>query len=199
MARAYYSLVIDHPADTVWSVIRSFEHNAWAGVAGQTVVEDGRKGDQIGSVRRFSNGEKTIRQVLLAHSDIERSYSYAFCDQAPFPVQHYQATLRVTPVVETNRAFLEWWATFDCAPTDHERMINHFEALGFAVWLAQLRRFLRPATPTGPGAGAPPALSASSNPRSNDGGAPPVPTRRAITAMSRARKKAEAYPRSGSR
>ena len=97
MARAYYSTVLDHPADKVWSVIRPFGHYAWAGVTGQTIIEDGKKGDQVGSIRRTSNAEKTIRQILLAHSDCERSYSYAFCDQAPFPVQHYQATIRVTP------------------------------------------------------------------------------------------------------
>jgi Polyketide cyclase / dehydrase and lipid transport len=146
MARAYYSTVLDHPADKVWSVIRPFDHYAWAGVPGRTIIEEARRGDQVGSVRRFSNGEKTIRQILLAHSDCERSYSYAFCDQAPFPVQHYQATIRVTPVVETNTAFVEWWATFDCAPEDHDRRSEQFETLGFAVWLGALRQFMRAAT-----------------------------------------------------
>ena len=32
MARAYYSIVLDHPADEVWKVIRPFDHYAWAGV-----------------------------------------------------------------------------------------------------------------------------------------------------------------------
>jgi Polyketide cyclase / dehydrase and lipid transport len=143
MARAYYSTVLDQPADKVWSVIRAFDHYAWAGVPGQTIIEDARRGDQVGSIRRFSNGEKTIRQILLAHSDCERSYSYAFCEQAPFPVQHYQATIRVTPVVETNTAFVEWWATFDCAPEDHDRLIKQFET----VWLGGLRQVMQAAAP----------------------------------------------------
>jgi hypothetical protein len=142
MARAYYSTVLDHTADKVWSVIRPFDHYAWAGVPGQTIIENGRQGDQVGSIRRFSNGTSTVRQILLAHSDTERSYSYAFCDRAPFPVQHYSATIRVTPVVETNQSFVEWWATFDCAPEDYDRMIKQFQDAGFAVWLRALRQFL---------------------------------------------------------
>jgi len=142
MAKAYWSVVLDHPADRVWSVIRPFDHYSWAGVAGETVIEDGRKGDQVGSIRRFSDGSKTLRQILLAHSDTERSYSYAFCEAPPMPVQHYAATIRVSPVVETNQAFVEWWATFDCAPQDYQRLIAHFERRGFAVWLRGLRQFL---------------------------------------------------------
>jgi hypothetical protein len=142
MARAYYSTVLDNPVDKVWSVIRAFDHYSWAGIPGETIIEDGRKGDQVGSIRRFSNGEMTIRQILLAHSDVDRSYSYAFCDQPPFPVQHYMATIRATPVVDTNQAFVEWWATFDCAPEDHDRMVRHFESAGFAVWLRGLRQFM---------------------------------------------------------
>jgi hypothetical protein len=142
MAKAYYSTVLDHSADEVWRVIRPFDHYSWSGVLGETIIEDGRTGDQVGSVRRFTNGSSAIRQKLLSHSDSERSYCYAFCDQPPFPVQDYRATIRVTPVVETKKAFVEWWATFDCAPENHDRMIERFETEGFAVWLAGLRQFM---------------------------------------------------------
>jgi hypothetical protein len=47
MAKAYYSTVLDHSADQVWSVIRPFDHYAWAGVIAETVIEDGRQGDQF--------------------------------------------------------------------------------------------------------------------------------------------------------
>jgi hypothetical protein len=88
MAKAYYSTVLDHAADKVWSVIRPFDHYAWAGVVAETIIEDGRKGDQVGSVRRVTVGDKTLRQILVAHSDAERSYSYGFASEPPFPVQH---------------------------------------------------------------------------------------------------------------
>ncbi len=144
MAKAYYSTVLDHAAGKVWSVIRPFDHYAWAGVVSETTIEDGRKGDQVGSVRRVIVGDKTLRQILLAHSDIDRSYSYAFASEPPFPVRNYAATIRITPVVDSGKAFVEWWATFDCATPDYERMIDQFENKGFAVWLAALRKFMAP-------------------------------------------------------
>ena len=114
MARSYCSTVLDHRADDVWAVIRSFDHYAWAGVPSETVIEDGKLGDQVSAVRRVSVGDKIIRQALLAHSDADRSYTYALLDPPPYPVRDYVATLRVTPVVESGAAFIEWWATFDC-------------------------------------------------------------------------------------
>jgi len=45
-------------------------------------------------------------------------------------------------VIDGGKAFVEWWATFDCATQDYERMIDQFENKGFAVWLAALRKFM---------------------------------------------------------
>jgi hypothetical protein len=142
MAKSYYSIVLDHPADEVWAVIRPFDHYAWAGVESETIIEDGKTGDQVGAVRRVTAGGNILRQRLLAHSDADRSYSYSFCGAPPFPVRDYQATLRVSPVVADNRSFVEWWATFDCAAEDRDRWVAHFEQQGFAKWLGALRRFM---------------------------------------------------------
>jgi hypothetical protein len=143
MARSYYSTVLDHPADEVWAVIRPFDHYAWAGVPSETVIEQGKRGDQVSAVRRVSVGDKIIRQALLAHSDADRSYTYALLDPPPFPVRDYVATIRVTPVVENEAAFVEWWATFDCAAEERERWTRHFEREGFAKWLGALRAFMQ--------------------------------------------------------
>lgn len=142
MARAYYSTVLDHPAEAVWAVIRPFDHYAWAGVVGETVIEDGRQGDQVGSVRRVSTEGAVLRQKLLAHSDAERSYSYGFCGEPPLPMTGYRATIRVTPVTDGARAFVEWWATFDCAAEERARLVTQFEGTSFPLWLGALRRFM---------------------------------------------------------
>ena len=143
MARSYYSTVPEHHADDVWAVIRRFDHYAWAGVPGRTIIEEGKAGDQVAAIRRVATGDKTIRQILLAHSDLERCYTYVLCDPPPFPVRNYTATIRVVPVVESNQAFVEWWATFDCAAEDYDRWTSHFRDQGFAKWLAALRHFMR--------------------------------------------------------
>jgi hypothetical protein len=146
MAKSYYSIALDHPAAEVWAVIRPFDHYAWAGVESETVIEEGKAGDQVGAIRRVVAGDKIIRQILLAHSDLDRSYTYGLCDPAPFPVRNYVATIRVVPIVETNKTFVEWWATFDCAAKEYDHWTNHFENEGFAKWLAALRRFMQTGT-----------------------------------------------------
>lgn len=142
MADAYYSVVLDHSAEAVWAVIRPFDHYAWAGVEADTIIENGRVGDQVGAIRRVEGGGRVIRQILLSHSDFDRSYSYAVCEPSPLAVSHYVATIRVTPVVADGRSFVGWSATFDCPPAERGRWIRHFEQEGFATWLAALRRFM---------------------------------------------------------
>ena len=146
MARSYYSIVLENPAAEVWATIRAFDSYAWAGVPSETTNEAGKAGDQVGGVRRITAGDRVIRQVLLAHSDLERSYTYALCDPPPFPVRNHVATIRVLPVVESNQAFVEWWATFDCAAEELDRWTGYFEKEGFAKWLAALRQFMGPGT-----------------------------------------------------
>ena len=75
MAKSYYSVVLNHPAQDVWAAIRRFDHYAWAGVLDETLIEEGKAGDQVSAIRRFIISDRTIRQVLLAHSDLDRSYT----------------------------------------------------------------------------------------------------------------------------
>lgn len=142
MAKAFYSIVLDHPADEVWQVIRPFGHYAWAGVDSEVVLEDGKRDDQVGAVRRITAGDSVRRQKLLAHSDLERSYTFCFVGPAPFPIHDYVATLRVTPVAETGQSFVEFSSTFDCALEWRGRWVSHLENEGYAKWLGALRRFM---------------------------------------------------------
>lgn len=138
-------MALDHAADDVWAVIRPFDHYAWAGVESQTTIEDDKAGDQVSAIRRVVAGERIIRQKLLAHSDVDRSYTYSLCDPLPFSVRNYVATIRVAPIVETGQAFVEWGATFDCGADEYDHWTRYFEKEGFAKWLAALRRFMQTA------------------------------------------------------
>ena len=116
MARSYASTVIDAPADNVWERIRDFNGlPVWhSGLIAESEIEDGRTGDQVGGVRSFKLVDGThIRERLLSHSDEERSYTYNF-EKTPFDVDNYCATIRVTPVTDGGKSFVEWWTTFDC-------------------------------------------------------------------------------------
>jgi len=142
MARAYYSTIFAQPADAVWRVIRDFNnYPVWVDGAGESAIEDGRSGDAVGAVRNVLYNGARRRQRLLALSDVERSQSYEFAGDSPLPVRNFAATIRVTPVVDGDRAFVEWWATFDCdAEGQDARMAFLREA--FAGWLESLRRHI---------------------------------------------------------
>lgn len=116
MARSYASTVIDAPADEVWARIRDFNGlSTWhSGLVATSEIEEGRTGDQVGAVRSFTLADGThLREGLLAHSDAERAYTYDF-RKTPFDVDDYRATIRVTPVTDGDKSFVEWWTTFDC-------------------------------------------------------------------------------------
>lgn len=117
MARSYASTVIDAPADEVWARIRDFNGlPTWhSGMVATSEIEEGRAGDQVGSTRSFTltDGSTHIRERLVEHSDEARSYTYNF-QKTPFDVDNYLATIRVTPVTDGGRSFVEWWTTFDC-------------------------------------------------------------------------------------
>jgi hypothetical protein len=126
------------PDAYVWSVIRDFGNYAlWVEDVEETGVEDGRSGDAVGAVRSVRIGETRIRQKLLAHSDHEHSYTYGFCEPSRFAIRDYVATIRVTSIIDGDRAFIEWWATFDVTDADRVRWTTFF-ARSFAMWLASL-------------------------------------------------------------
>jgi len=142
MAKSYYSTIFVQSAETVWSVVRDFNaYPVWVDGAGSSEIECGRSGDAVGAVRRVLYDGRTIRQRLLGQSDVERSQTYAFAEGNAAPVENYRATIRVTPVVDGDRAFVEWWATFDCDPAQRDDRITLFRG-AFAGWLESLRRTL---------------------------------------------------------
>ncbi len=115
MARAYYSTIFQEPAAEIWKIIRDFNnYPVWVGGAGESRIEDGKSGDAVGAVRSVHYRDRHIRQRLLALSDIERSQTYEFCGAPSLPMTGFKATLRVFEIVDGERAFVEWWADFDC-------------------------------------------------------------------------------------
>jgi hypothetical protein len=147
MAKAYYSTIFEQPAAQVWEIVRDFNnYPVWVDGAGESVIEEGKSGDTVGAIRNVLYRERQIRQRLLALSDVERSQTYEFCGAPSLPVMDFRATLRISEVVDGERAFVEWWATFDC---ELERRGDICATLSgwFATWLESLRRSLPPPAP----------------------------------------------------
>jgi hypothetical protein len=143
MARSYYSTVFEQDAAAVWTVARDFNGLAtwWSAAVSECHVEDGKAADQVGAVRSFRLGDATIRERLLALSDLERFYSYEFVGEPPFPVVDYIATLRVTPISD-GRSFVEYSAVFDAGEAERAHWTSSFAADVFDPALKALADYL---------------------------------------------------------
>jgi hypothetical protein len=135
---AYFSTVLDTPAEKVWATVRDFSAYDWAGSEYSATIEDCRGGDAVGAVRRVGD-DGALRQRLLALSDADRSFTYEILPGSPIEVANYQGRLRVRPVVDSGQAFVEWSATFDCAPEEAEHWRRFYAEDRFPTWLEALR------------------------------------------------------------
>lgn len=143
MARSYYSTVFEQTTDQLWDTIRDFgNYSWWTDDPVECHIEQGKSGDMVGAIRNIRINDSCIRQRLLAHSDLDQFYTYEFCEPSPYPVRNYQATLHLTPIVDGNGTFVEWWATFDCDPNEYDQWTAFFTNQGFAKWLRALRSHL---------------------------------------------------------
>lgn len=151
MITAYYSAVLDHPVEAVWSLIRDFNnYPAYIDGVTESVIEDERSGDEVGAVRRFLYGGSWIRQRLGGHSDEQRSLTYVGVDPFTFPIgllpetpspAHYEGTMHLLRIVDRERTFIEWSVTLDAQPMEAPRWRNLLLSL-IPDWTDSLRRTL---------------------------------------------------------
>lgn len=125
MVEVYKSTVIDAPADRVWSIIRDFNGlPTWHPAIAESRIEQSHPADKVGCVRNFSlHDGGRIREQLLALSDFDFTCVYSILE-SPMGVENYVATLRVIPITDGNRSFLEWSAEFDCPEPRESELID---------------------------------------------------------------------------
>lgn len=89
MPRIFVSSVVEAPVEKVWATIRRFDAVAeWLPFVKSSPIEDGRDPTHVGCVRVLTQAEgEVFREVLVALSDAERSYSYTFVS-SPVPVRN---------------------------------------------------------------------------------------------------------------
>lgn len=141
MTTVSYSTVFEHTADQVWAVIRDFNsYPVWVESVTESHIEEGKPGDAVGAIRNFVEYGTSIRQRLVAHSDLDRFYTYESCGSLG-AISHYQGTGRVTPVMDGNRAFMEWSMQFDC-PTEEQENCTKLLEEAMPQWFKSLRAVL---------------------------------------------------------
>ena len=142
MPKAYASTVLNAPADEVWALIRDFNGLPVWHPGGRPTARSrtARAGDQVGARAQLPPRAtaRTCASACCSFSDVDRHYSYNF-EKTPFSVLNYHATLRVTPVTDGNRAFVEWWTTFDCEPEKIDDWVHTFAGIVFKGGLDALK------------------------------------------------------------
>ena len=136
MAKVYRSTVLDAPADRVWRDLRDFNGMAnWHPSVLMSRIEKGHPADKVGCVRnlQLKDGNR-MREKLLSLSDFDYTLSYTILE-SPLALSDHVATLRLFPVTEGNRCFIEWAAEFDCPP---EKVDELADALGMQSFKAGL-------------------------------------------------------------
>ena len=85
---------------------------------------NGEPADKVGCIRAFSlrSGDR-LREQLLGLSDYDMFCTYSILD-SPMPLTNYVATLRLTPITDQERTFIEWSADFDCAPEREAELVD---------------------------------------------------------------------------
>ena len=134
MVKVYRSTILDAPADRVWRDLRDFNGLPnWHPLIELSRIEKSHPADKIGCVRNFQlkDGAR-IREKLLSLSDYDYSCTYAILE-SPMDLSDYVATLRLLPVTEGNRCFIEWSAEFECA---QEKAAELVETVGDGVFQA---------------------------------------------------------------
>ena len=125
MARVYTSSVINASAARVWARVRDFNGlPQWTPFVAESRIEQGQPADRVGCVRNFRLRDGgVIRERLLALSDYDYQCTYSILE-SPMGVENYVATLKLTPVTDGTRTFIEWWADFDCAPERERALVE---------------------------------------------------------------------------
>jgi len=123
------------------AVIRDFNsYPVWVASVTESHIEDGKSGDTVGAIRNFVEYGAHIRQRLRAHSDLDRFYTYESCEPLG-AITFYQGTGRVTPIVEGNRAFVEWSVQFDCPVEEQANCTKSLEE-AMPQWMKSLQAVL---------------------------------------------------------
>jgi Polyketide cyclase / dehydrase and lipid transport len=125
MTNIFVSSIVAAPATKVWAKVRDFNGlPSWLPAVAESRIENNEPSDKVGCVRAFTlrNGDR-LREQLLSLSDHELFLTYKILE-SPMGVEGYVATLRLTPVTEGDRTFLEWTAEFECDPAREAELIN---------------------------------------------------------------------------
>lgn len=140
MAKVFVSSVLNAPVDEVWKVIGEFDAvPEWHPDIQECSIENFVSCDTVGAMRNLTmpDGAK-IREKLITLSYDDYMYKYAIIE-GPLPVKNYNGTLRLRPITDGNRTYVEWSSEFDVGPQDEAEFVGMISGV-FISGLESLKR-----------------------------------------------------------
>lgn len=125
MAKVFVSSVLNATVDEVWKIIGAFDAVPdWHPEIKDCAIDNFMSSDAVGCMRNLTmpDGAK-IRERLVALSYADYLYSYTIVE-GPMPVKNYNGTLRLLPVTDGNRTYIEWSSEFDVAPDKEAEIVG---------------------------------------------------------------------------
>jgi hypothetical protein len=140
------STIIDAPTPMVWNVLRDFNgFDRWHPAIATSAIERAQPSDKIGCVRRvrLKDGSE-LRELLLALSDLEQTFSYCLLD-TPIPLFNYVGHVRLLPVTDGDRTFWHWESRFTTRPAEAEALTRMVAGDIFQAGFEAIRNYLKEA------------------------------------------------------
>lgn len=131
------SSVINASVSQVWDKVRDFNGLPnWYPSVIDSYIEDGISSDRVGCIRVFNREDGLyFREQLLALDEREHTYTYSLLESNT-PMKDYFCTMRLSPITDGDRTYIEWLADFQCLPEEAEELRRSLEQvfqIGFDV------------------------------------------------------------------
>jgi len=125
--RVRVSQVIPAPVEDVWDGARAFDSiDEWHPVIENCTIEDDGGSTEVGSVRNFDAGGRTVREELVAFSEQDRFYQYTMAGEGGNKAD-YLGEFRLEPITETGETLGIWFAHFDLVEGSMDEEVEHLE------------------------------------------------------------------------
>jgi len=122
----YNTCIVNAPVDQVWGALRNFHDMSWA----SGVIEDlkpvgNQASDQVGA-KRILNG--AFHETLRGLDDVTKEIHYTIDDGPDVlskdKVSGYTGHVRLSPVTDSNKTFVEWTSSWGAAEGDVHGFCN---------------------------------------------------------------------------
>lgn len=130
LTRVKVSSAINAPVTQVWKIIGDFNSLPnWFPSVIDGYIEGKEPSDKLGCIRVYNREDGvTIREQLLGLDQQEFKCTYLLIEPDK-PMKDYVGILRLLPITDGERTYIEWEASFSCLPEEEFELGQNLKKL----------------------------------------------------------------------